>query len=341
MSRPLPPRLWVCVPGVQGEAWRSGGLLIALRAAELLASHLPTTVVTTHDEEPPHPTLEQAMAEAGPSDVFLVTWGPHVAGLLERLAGRRVAYYAQSEGWGFDLPPGVPVIALSRHLVAHWATRAPTNHIVHLPPVLDERCVDPGGARDLDVLVLARKCTPYLLDRLVPALSEHCRVHVQDDFVDRGELIGLFQRARTYLYSSAPWSSGWVEGFGLQPLEARACGCVVFTNLHGGLADHEDPEVDSFKIEVHDLQHDLQRVLAVVRGERDVVRDPGAIQRTYGEVAFHERVARVLPSLHEHFEHCQGRPSDVPVLRPEPGPDPRGLARRVVGDGLRRLGLRR
>ena len=60
MSRPLPPRLWVCVPGVQGEAWRSGGLLIALRAAELLASHLPTTVATTHDEEPPHPTLESA-----------------------------------------------------------------------------------------------------------------------------------------------------------------------------------------------------------------------------------------------------------------------------------------
>jgi len=197
VSRTLPPKLWVCVPGVGGPAWRSGGLLIALRAAELLAEHVPTTVVTTHDEEPPHPTLEQARAEAGPADVFLVTWGPHVAGLLERLAGKRVAYYAQSQGWGFGLDPGVPVLALSRHLMGHWAAAAPTNHIVHLPPALDPRCSDPGGERDLDVLVLARKSTPYLLDRLVPALAERCTVHVQEEFVDRAELIEQVEGIRS------------------------------------------------------------------------------------------------------------------------------------------------
>lgn len=336
---PLPPRLWVCVPGVAGRAWRSGGLLIALRAAELLAEHVPTTVVTTHDDEPPHPDLAAALAEAGPADVFVVTWGPHVQDLLGRLAGRRVVYYAQSEGWDIELGPEVPVLALSRHLLAHWAAQAPTNHLVHLPPVLDPRCGDPGRPRDLDVLVLARKSTPYLLDRLVPALAERCRVHVQREFVDRGELIGLYQRARTYLYSSTPWSSGWVEGFGLQPLEARACGCSVFTNLHGGLADHEDPELDAFKIEVHSLDNDVQRVLAAVRGERVALADPEAITRTYSEAAFHLRAPRVLASLHGFFERCAGRPADIPPpLLGEPAP-PWG-ARRLLAAARRRLGRR-
>ncbi|OWY61236.1 hypothetical protein B7486_64865, partial [cyanobacterium TDX16] len=54
----VPPRIWVCVPSVDGPSWQNGGLLIALRAAELLGQHLPTTVVTTHEVEPPHPTLE-------------------------------------------------------------------------------------------------------------------------------------------------------------------------------------------------------------------------------------------------------------------------------------------
>ena len=83
--RPSPPRLWVCVPGVQGRAWQSGGLLIVLRAAELFGAHLPTAVVTTHDAEPPLLGLDEALAEAGPTDMFLVTWGPHVTDLLHRL----------------------------------------------------------------------------------------------------------------------------------------------------------------------------------------------------------------------------------------------------------------
>jgi glycosyltransferase involved in cell wall biosynthesis len=340
MTGPLPGHLWVCVPGVAGERWRSGGLLIALRAAELLGEHLPTTVVTTHDEEAGHPTLEAALDLAAPTDVFLITWGPHVTDLLARLEGRRVVYYAQSEGWGLHLDPSVAVLALSRHLMGVWGTQAPTNHVAYLPPVLDGACIDDGRARDLDVLVLARKSTPHLLDRLAPALAEQCTVHVQHEFIDRAAVIDLYQRSRTYLYSSSPWSSGWREGFGMQPLEARACGCAVFTNLHGGLADHEDPDVDAFKIEVHSLEHDVRRVLAAVRGERVVRADAEAIQRTYAEAAFHDRVSRLLPSLHDFFEHCAGRESDIPVVRPVPLPDERGSVRRLVGDGLRRVGLR-
>lgn len=331
----LPPHLWLCVPSVDGPAWQNGGLLIALRAGHLLAEHLPTTIVTTHDVEPPHPTLDEAMAAAEPADVFVVTWGPQVAGLLDRLRGRRVAYYAQSQGWGFDLPAEVPVLALSRYLLGWWAAHAPANHLLRLPPVLDPRCTDPGGERQVDVLVHARKSTEYLLDRLVPALQDHCRVEVIHDFIDRGELIGHYQRSKVYLHSSTPWGPDWGEGFGFQPLEARACGATVFTNLHGGLADHEDPEVDSFKIEVHSLAHDVDRVLAAVRGELRPRHDPSAIAATYSEAAFHERAGRLLPSLHRFFEVTEGRASDLPAPW-SPAPPRAG----VVGRAARALRTR-
>jgi hypothetical protein len=331
----MPPRLWACVPSVDGPSWQNGGLLIALRAARLLATHLPTTIVTTHEDEPPHPSMEQAMAQAGPEDVFLVTWGPHVSELLTRLAGRRVVYYAQSQGWDIDLTPDVPVIALSQYLLGWWAARAPANHLVRLPPVLDPRCTDVGATRDVDVLVHERKSTRYLLDRLVPALEDRCRVEVVRGFIDRGELIGHYQRARTYLYSSTPWGPDWGEGFGFQPLEARACGSTVFTNLHGGLADHEDPEVDAYKLEVHSLEHDVQRVLAAVRGELRPLTDPEAIARTYSEGAFHQRAERILPSLQRFFDSCAGKPSDLPPPRPPSAT--RGPVRRVAAAAKRRL----
>jgi glycosyltransferase involved in cell wall biosynthesis len=324
-----PPHVWVCVPSVSGAAWQTGGLLIALRAASLLGDHVPTTTVTTHDEEPPHPTLEVAMAEAGPQDVFVVTWGPQVAGLLDQLRGRRVVYYAQSQGWGFDLTPEVPVLALSQYLLGWWAAKAPANHLLRLPPVLDPRCVDLGGARDVDVLVHARKSTAYLLEQLVPALQARCRVQVLTEFVDRGELVEQYQRAKTYLYSSTPWGPTWGEGFGLQPLEARACGATVFTNLHGGLADHEDPEVDAFKLEVHSLAHDVERVLAAVRGELRPVHDAEAIARTYSADAFHARAPRLLASLHRFFEATEGREPDLPPPW-EPAAAAGGAVRRAV-----------
>jgi glycosyltransferase involved in cell wall biosynthesis len=319
----------VVVPGTEGRWW-CGGLLIALRAAELLDDHVPTEVVTSHDVSEGHRALDEALADADPADLFVVTWGPHVQELLERLRGRRVVYYAQSPGWGITVPPGVAVVTLSRFLLAYWAERAPHQPVNLLPPVLDPRCVDPGGARDIDVLFLSRKSTPYLAERLVPALAEQCRVHVQDETIDRGDLIGLYQRARIYVYSSAPADYGtaagsgtWLEGFGLQPLEALACGCAVFSNVHGGLADYLEPDVNAWKLETHSLAHDVGRVLAAVRGDRTPAVDAPGLRTTYSEAAFHERVARLLPAWEEYFAAVEAGPGDF-----GPGPGPRRRGRR-------------
>nr|WP_231599416.1 glycosyltransferase [Crocosphaera watsonii] len=48
--------------------------------------------------------------------------------------------------------------------------------------------------------------------------------------------LNFFNRSKVYLYDSAEyWAQQRVsEGFGLQPMEALACGCQVFSSINGG-----------------------------------------------------------------------------------------------------------
>lgn len=332
----------VVLPGLTGR-WMSGGLLIARRCAELLDQHVPTDVVLSHDAEHGYSTLDESLAAAAAEDVFVVTWGPHVQELVERLAGRRVVYYAQSGGWGLRPPDTVPVLALSRSLMGYWMERAPYQPINLLPPVLDERCVDPGVERDIDVLFVARKSTPYLRDHLVPALADRCRLHIQEEFVDRGELIALYQRSKVYLYSSAlAWNSTfpdvgtWVEGFGLQPLEALASGCTVFSNLHGGLSDYLEPDVNAFKLETHSLAFDRDRILAAVRGFPLSGGDADDLRRFYSVAAFHDRIDRILPGIDAFFDAVDQRPPELGELNAPPSPSPGERLRSKARAGLSR-----
>ena len=122
--------------------------------------------------------------------------------------------------------------------------------------------------RPIDVLVQARKSSRYVLEQLVPALRQRgLRVEVQSGWVD--DLVDLFNRSCVYLYDSAEYwrGRGVTEGFGLPPLEALACGCVVFSSLNHALADHGDPGRMVHQIGCGRLTFDLRRV-------EDAVRDP-------------------------------------------------------------------
>lgn len=343
MSLPV-STVYVLLPGLSAPAWRFGGRLIAETFATLLARHRPARIVTYRDREPGVPFLEDLLAsgECGPADLFVATWGPHVQGLLQILDGRRVVYYAQSTGWDLRLPERVPVLCLSRHILAFWMLHAPHNPLFLLGPVLgsgDEECRDLGLERDIDVLFLERKSTAYLKDVLVPALEPRCNVHVVRDFLPRAELIRLYNRSKVYLYSSAPTASGWVEGFGFQPLEALVCGCAVFSNLHGGLADYLDPEVNAFKIETWSLAHDLDRIESVVRdGFR--LQEVEELARIYSEEAFHERVGRFLPALDAFFARTEPPDIDSLTLAAVPPPPASPLWRRLGGRAVRALGIK-
>ena len=269
------------VPGTTGR-FRCGGLLVELQTARLLSRIAPVQVVTYRQRQADHPFLEDllraeplgqvSLAEA---PLWIVSWGFDVPWLLRRLRGRPTAYHAHSSGYGFSLPPGVPVLAVSRNTLGYWGDRAPRNPLALVPNALEsqwlERGARPGSAaaaaaparRPIDVLVQERKSSAYVLEQLVPALRERgLRVEVQSGWVD--DLVDLFNSASVVLYDSADYwrGRGVSEGFGLPPIEALACGCVVFSSFNHALADLLDPGHLGHQIGCGSLEADLERIAA-------------------------------------------------------------------------------
>lgn len=268
------PRIRVLVPGT-GTRFRCGGLSVALQSARLLARLRPTDVVTYRQRQADHAFLDDLLqSEALPEDsLWLVSWGFDVPALLRRLRGRPAVYQAHSSGYGFELPPGVPVVAVSRNTLGYWGDRAPRNPLFLVPNALEPHWLTrgarpraPGSVRSrrpIDVLVQKRKSSPYVLEHLVPALRERgLTVEVQSGWVD--DLVDLFNSASIYLYDTAEYwrGRGVSEGFGLPPLEALACGCVVFSSFNHALADSLTPGVTAHQIGQGSLENDVLRISA-------------------------------------------------------------------------------
>ena len=260
------------VPGTSNR-FRCGGLSVELQTARLVAGLCATEVVTYRQRQLDSPFLDDCLKRENPdpSVLWIVSWGFDVPGLIRRLRGHRVAYHAHSSGYGFDLPAGVPVLAVSRNTLGYWGARAPRNPLCLVPNALADPWFTRGarrrdGLRPIDVLVQARKSSPYVLNHLVPALLRAgLRVEVQNGWVD--DLVELFNQSTVYLYDSADYwrGRGETEGFGLPPLEALACGCVVFSSLNNALADHGDPCRTVHQIGCGRLEFDVHRIQCAVQ----------------------------------------------------------------------------
>ena len=259
------------VPGTSAR-FRCGGLSVEQQTAQLVANLCQTELVTYRERSPDHPYLDDCLRDESPDAqvLWVVSWGFDVPGLIRRLSGRRVAYHAHSSQYGFGLPPGVPVLAVSRNTLGYWGHKAPRNPLFLVPNALDQVWLDRGQRlahqrRPIDVLVQARKSSPYVLHQLVPALRKAgLVVEVQTGWVN--DLVDLFNRSTVYLYDSAEYwrGRGVTEGFGLPPLEALACGCVVFSSLNHALADYGDPGHTVHQIGCGRLSADLARIQAAV-----------------------------------------------------------------------------
>ena len=259
------------VPGTSNR-FRCGGLSVELQTARLVSGLCATEVVTYRQRQLDSPFLDDCLKaeKPDPSVLWIVSWGFDVPGLIRRLRGHRVAYHAHSSGYGFDLPAGVPVLAVSRNTLGYWGARAPRNPLCLVPNALADPWFTRGarrrdGLRPIDVLVQARKSSPYVLNHLVPALLRAgLRVEVQNGWVD--DLVELFNQSKVYLYDSADYwrGRGVTEGFGLPPLEALACGCVVFSSLNHALADHGDPCRTVHQIGCGRLEFDVHRIKCAV-----------------------------------------------------------------------------
>ena len=137
----------------------------------------------------------------------------------------------------------------------------------------------------------------------MPSLrSRGLRVEVQDGWVD--DLVDLFNSTKVYLYDSAEhWrAAGVSEGFGLPPLEAMACGCVVFSSFNHALADTLTPGVMGHQIGCGSLDHDLSRIAAAVATPTDWRPSAEALDpclQIHSEPALVVRWQSVLQQLNE------------------------------------------
>jgi hypothetical protein len=327
------------VPGTTGR-FRCGGLLVELQTARLVAQLRPAEVVTYRQPEAGTPFLADLLRREpapGPA-LWVVSWGFDVPGLLRRLRGRPVAYHAHSSGYGFDLPAGVPVLAVSRNTLGYWGDRAPRNPLFLVPNALDEQWLRPGstavpwsdprlgpqqqgGERPIDVLVQRRKSSDYLLDQLVPELRRrNLRVEVQSGWVV--DLVELFRSAKVVLYDSADYwrGRGVSEGFGLPPLEALASGCVLFSSFNHALADSLDPGRLGHQIGCGTLEADGDRIAAAVADPAAWSADPALVAgllRESSESALAARWQAALNAVDDHWDRLTA--GAEPLVSPSTG----------------------
>ncbi len=266
----------VLVPGT-GARFRCGGLSVALQTARILSGLVSTEIVTYRERQNSHSYLDDLLAINPRSDssLWVVSWGFDVPKLLTKLRDRNVIYQAHSTGYGFDLPSGIPLVAVSRNTLGYWADRSPRNPIFLVPNALESQWLERGDRssvqqRPIDVLIQLRKSSPYVLNKLVPAMrSKGLRVEVQSGWID--DLVDLFNSSKIYIYDSSEYwrGIGVTEGFGLPPIEALASGCVVFTSFNHALSDLLTPGQTAHQIGCGSLAYDLERIVSAAKCPND------------------------------------------------------------------------
>ncbi|MBE9042553.1 glycosyltransferase [Oscillatoriales cyanobacterium LEGE 11467] len=293
--------LYFLVPGTTSK-FGGGGLWAELKTVNLARQICTAEIVTYRQREPDRLFLADLLARRDADEcIFVVSWGFDVPKLVAQLGNRKTIYHAHSTGYGFNLPPQIPIVAVSRNTMGYWGGRSPNALIYYLPNQIGDEFCHRDKPRDIDVLVQVRKSSEYLLEQLVPALQQHCRVELLTGFVE--DIAELFNRSKIYLYDSAQyWGvSGVSEGFGLPPLEALACGCQVFSSVNSGLADYLDPGFNCHKIAGFDRQYDVERILAVLNSpDRPLL--PESFFEPYREENLVRRLRVILTEINTFFD---------------------------------------
>jgi glycosyltransferase involved in cell wall biosynthesis len=305
--------LYFLVPGTGGK-FACGGLWAELKAYELAKQVCPAEVVTYRQKEKNTRFLDDVLQQENLENlIFVISWGFDIPELAQKLQSCFVIYHAHSTGYGFALLPQIPIITVSRNSLGYWGQKSPNSLIYYLPNQISDQFKNLKGDRDIDVLVQARKSSDYLLKKLIRALQPHCHVVIIDSHVE--DLAALFNRAQVYLYDSADYwaQQGVSEGFGLQPLEAMACGCQVFSSINGGLADYLDPGFNSHKIAAYSSDHDVKRILATLQREPKFTLSE-EILAEYRSANIIGRWQVILTEINEFFDDQPKFIPDIPNL---------------------------
>ncbi|MBW4519804.1 MAG: glycosyltransferase [Scytolyngbya sp. HA4215-MV1] len=305
--------LYFLLPGTDGK-FACGGLWAELKTLALAKQFCQAELVTYRQREKDTLFLDDILQKEDCLDViFVVSWGFDVPKLVARLKSHCVVYHAHSARYGFYLPARIPIVTVSRHTLGYWGQYAANSLIYYLPNQISDEFYNFHQERDIDVLLQTRKSSHYLMQDLVPALQKQCNVKVIDSYIQ--DLPALFNRTKVYLYDSAEyWAiQGVSEGFGLQPLEAIACGCQVFSSVNDGLADYLDPGFNCHKIAGYSQEYDVQRILHVLNHPQSQIA-PQSHFTEYRIAHILDRFPIILQELNEFFDHQQHHPNNIPQL---------------------------
>jgi glycosyltransferase involved in cell wall biosynthesis len=306
-------KLYFLVPGTGGK-FACGGLWAELKTLNLAKQVCSADVVTYRQREKDTLFLDDLLKEKNLDDViFVISWGFDVAKLAAKLKPYNVVYHAHSGGYGFSLPSSIPIITVSRNTMGYWGQHSPNSLIYYLPNHISDEFRNLNLKRDIDILVQARKSSEYLLQELIPALQKQCQVVVVDSYVE--DLVGLFNRAKVYLYDSAEYwaQQGVSEGFGLQPLEALACGCQVFSSVNGGLSDYLDPGFNCYKIAGYSKEYDVQRILKVIDNSAKFAFSQQLFEE-YRADNIIRRLQIILDDINAFFDGSKNYPPNIKSL---------------------------
>ena len=118
------------------------------------------------------------------------------------------------------------------------------------------------------------------------------------------DLSKLFNRSKVYLYDSAEyWAQQRVsEGFGLQPMEALACSCQVFSSINGGLSDYLDPGFNCYKIAGYATEYDVKRILKAINSPQNLSLSPHILAEYRGDNII-KRLEIILEEINFFFDH--------------------------------------
>ncbi len=305
--------LYFLVPGT-GAKFACGGLWAELKTFNIAKQICNSEVVTYRQREKDTLFIDEVLQNKNLDDaIFVISWGFDIAKLVAKLKQYNVVYHAHSAGYKFNLPANVPIITVSRNTMGYWGQKSPNSLIYYLPNQISEEFSNFSLPRDIDVLVQKRKSSEYLLQQLIPALQKQCNVLVVDSYVE--DLAKLFNRAKVYLYDSAQyWAlQGVSEGFGLQPLEAMACGCQVFSSINNGLSDYLDPGFNCYKIAGYSKEYDIRRILKVIEHPLEF-NLPEHILNEYRVKNITQRLQIILQDINLFFDGKKSYNADIKSL---------------------------
>ena len=296
---------------------QSGGHLAQIRFYDLCKNFTEAEIITYRTPDERYRNLDDIFTSDNTlsSCIFVIHWGPHVTDLAKRLRSRslKVVYFAHSTGWDLELDDGVPIVCVSKNTQAIRGRLNPRNPIFTVPNVLDSEFYADDTEKDIDVFIQKRKSSDYLINTLAPELSKYCNVVVLDEWVE--SLSPYFRRSKVYLYDSV---GHWVrmkttEGFGLPPLEALACGCIVYSSINDALSDYLDPGFNSGQVGVYSVAYDVKQILNSLETGTPIPSDYSFLD-IYRERSVEVRLNEVFKKIEDFFSLTDGSEADVPHI---------------------------